>query len=150
MKTSIFLNSISTAILSLFAFYAPIYATVTVVLLIISARFFLDLLIVKRSNRSTATKCKMYQDAGENFFKFAVAYLAIILLLYPTDINLLAFFGSKNFIVTRGAALFIIVYEAIIINLRVKSLTGKSISSRVMQVVSVLKEVKKIKKEIGE
>ena len=150
MKTSILIKALGAVIASVFSFYAPIYATVLIVMLVISARFFLDLLIVKRSNRSSLYKCKMYTDAGENFFKFAIVYLAIILLMYPTDIHLLAFFGSKNFIVTRIAALFIIVYEWVIINLRVKSLTGKSIGSRAMEVVNVLKQVKEIKKDLQE
>jgi hypothetical protein len=69
----------------------------------------------------------------------------IIAFIYPTDIHLLAFFGSKNFIVTRAAAVLIIVYELIIINLRFKVLTGESLGSRLMKVVNVAKDAKKIK-----
>lgn len=92
----------------------------------------------------------MYKDAGENFFKFLIAYLIILLLVYPTDINILAFFGSKNFIVTRLAALFIIIYEFMIINLRVKALTGESLASRIMKVVKIIQKAKDIKDNIQE
>jgi hypothetical protein len=150
MKTSIFLKFFAAFFTSVIAFYAPIYATLLVVLLVITSRFIMDLLIVKRSKRSRGTKCEMYKDSGENFFKFLVAYLAILVLIYPTDIHLLAFFGSKHFIVTRFAALLIIVYEAIIINMRFKMLTGKSLSERAMESVKFLMKLKEIKNKLQE
>ena len=148
MKTSIFFKFFAAFFTSVLAFYAPIYATLLVVLLVITSRFVLDLIIVKRSKKSRGTKCEMYKDAGGNFFKFFISYLAILVLIYPTDIHLLAFFGSKHFIVTRFAALLIIVYEAIIINIRFKILTGKSLSDRAMESIKVIVKIKDIKKEI--
>lgn len=150
MKTSIFFKFFAAFFTSVIAFYAPIYATLLVVLLVITSRFVLDLIIVKRSQKSRGTKCEMYKDAGENFFKFFIAYLAILVLIYPTDIHLLAFFGSKHFIVTRFAALLIIVYEAIIINIRFKLLTGKSLSDRAMESVKFLMKLKEIKNKLQE
>jgi hypothetical protein len=148
MKTTIFFNFSAGLMTSLLAFYAPIYATLLVVLLIITFRFTLDVLIVHRSKKSRGTKCEMYKDSGQFFFKFVIAYLAILVLMYPTDIHLLSFFGSKHFIVTRFAALLITVYEAMIINIRFKILTGKSLSSRAMESIGALIKLKNIKEKL--
>ena len=138
--------SLFTAILtSIIGFYAPISATLMVVFTIITIRFVVDLLVVKKSRKSKGTKCQLYINSGKEFFYFLLVYLMIIAFIYPTDIHLLAFFGSKNFIVTRAAAVLIIVYELIIINLRFKVLTGESLGSRLMKVVNVARDAKKIK-----
>jgi len=148
MKTSLLLKLSAGFMTSLLVFYSPIYATLLVVFLIITIRFNLDILIVYKSNKSRGTKCEMYKDSGHNFFKFAISYLAILVLIYPTDVHLLAFFGSKHFIVTRFAALLITVYEAIIIDIRFKMLTGKSLSKRAMESISILTKLKNIKNNL--
>jgi hypothetical protein len=130
---------------SIIGFYAPVSLTLMLVFSIITIRFIIDLSIVKKSRKSRGTKCRLYLDAGKEFFWFLIVYLAIIAFIYPTDIHLLSFFGSENFIVTRGAAVIIIVYEVIIINLRFKVLTGETLGSRIMKVVKLAKEVKIIK-----
>jgi len=147
MKLAISLNSslIISILSTVLAFYAPVSTTLLVVFMVITVRFVLDMLIVRKSRKSRGTKCQLYLNAGRSFFMFLIAYLVIILLVYPIDINLLSFFGSKNFIVTRGAALMIIIYESIIINLRTKVLTSESIGERIIKVVKVVRNAKKIK-----
>lgn len=147
LATALQFSALTAVFSSLIGFYAPVSATLLVVFTIITIRFVIDLLVVRKSRKSRGTKCRLYLDAGKEFFYFLIAYLAIIAFIYPTDIHLLSFFGSKNFIVTRGAAVLIIVYELIIINLRVKVLTGETLGHRIMKVVKLAKEVKGIKKD---
>jgi len=150
MKTGFLSKFFATLMTSILAFYAPIYTTLLVVFLVISLRFFLDILITYKSKKSRGTKCEMYKDAGSNFFNFFIAYLLILVLMYPTDVHLLAFFGSKHFIVTRATALLIIIYEGILINIRSKTISGKSLSERAMEAVGAVLKIKNLKNKIEE
>ena len=144
LKFSLFTGIIT----SILGFYAPVAFTLMLVFAIITIRFVIDLLIVNKSRKSRGSKCKMYLESGKNFFIFLIIYLAIIVFIYPTDIHLLSFFGSSNFIVTRLAVIFIIIYELIIINLRTKVLTGETLWEQILKVLKTLKEAKNIKDDL--
>jgi len=143
MKTALIL-----ALSSAVAFFAPLKITLLLIGMAILWRAASDVWMVRRSRKSRGTKCKKYYQIAVETSLRMILYHLVVISFYPIDTEILSFFGSKNFILTRGLAVIMIAYELFMLNANVISVTGRGIVARLKGLVDKAKELKELKNDI--